>query len=114
MADWAAIITASVGVLTPLGGGAAFVWNRIEKRFTAIDQALDQCRAREHASEARRAVQLTVIELLWQEVERLAPGAKVLGRAKKLLDELKEKAELDALTSAAALLQLQIDKEKGK
>jgi hypothetical protein len=38
-----------------------------------------------------------VIELLWQEVERRSRGAPnaVLGRARKLLDELKEEADND-------------------
>lgn len=85
----AEIITASVAALAPVGGGVAFVWNKVEKRFTHIEELLDECKAREAADRDRRAVQLTVIELLWQELKRVAPDAAVLGRAKKLLDDLK-------------------------
>lgn len=90
------IITASVTVLTTLGGGIAFVWNKIEKRFSEIETKLEECQARERESkqrelesQKRRSVQLTAIELLWQEVQRIAPDSMVLVRAKKLLDDLK-------------------------
>lgn len=83
------IITASVAALAPIGGGIAFIWNKVEKRFSHIEELLDECKAREVADRDRRAVQLTVIELLWQELKRVAPDAAVLSRAKKLLDDLK-------------------------
>lgn len=89
MSATAEIITASVAVMGALGAAGRFVWLKIEARFSHIDEQLDECRTREERSQARRAVQLTVIELLWQEVQRLAPKAPVLVRAKKLLDELK-------------------------
>lgn len=89
-----AIITAMVALLTAIGGAGRFVWLRIEGRFEAIETALEECRKREEASHERRLKHLTVIELLWQEVLRLSPkGNKVLGRAKHLLDELKDKAD---------------------
>jgi hypothetical protein len=94
----AGIITALVGVLTAMGGGMKFVWIKIEARIKALDgkidtmqTELDQCHAKHERSLERRAVQLTVIELLWQEVERISPGSAVLLRGKKLLDELKPK-----------------------
>lgn len=90
MNDLAAIITASVGLLAALGGGARFVWNKIEARFARVEAALEQCHERELRSQTRRAVQLTVIELLWQEVQRLAPRSKVLDRARHHFDELKK------------------------
>ena len=79
-----------------IGGAGRFVWNKIERRFTALDAELAKCRQREAASVERRAVQLTVIELLWQEVRRLAPDNPALIRGKKLLDDLKEKGREDA------------------
>lgn len=99
MTDWPATIGAIAGALVPAGGGIAFVWNKIEARFRKIEGQLDEChtrerqhQAREHEHQERRAVQLTVIELLWQEVSRLAPETNVLVRAKRLLDGLKDKA----------------------
>ena len=92
MTDVAAIITAVASAVVPIGGAGAFVWNKIEKRFTAIDGELDKCRAREAASQKRSAVHVTVIELLWQEIARLHPDndPKPLARAKHLLDGMKE------------------------
>lgn len=84
------IIGAIVGGLSTVGGGAAFIWNKVEKRLAAFEAQLDECEKRERESLDRRAVQLTVIELLWQEVTRLAPETAVLKRAKKLLDDLKD------------------------
>lgn len=84
------IIGIGVSALAPLGAAGAFIWNKIDQRFKDIDAKLDECETRERDSLERRAVQLTVIELLWQEVKRLAPGADVLQRAKKLLDDLKD------------------------
>ncbi|MXO73590.1 hypothetical protein [Alteraurantiacibacter buctensis] len=84
MSDLAAIITAATGLLVALGGAIAWLWNKLENRFTAIEQRAEGC-------EERSAVQTTVIELLWQELERVTPdGSKVLARALKLLNDLKE------------------------
>lgn len=91
MNDTAGIITAVVGGATALGAGLRFIWNKIEARFVSVEEELDHCREREAQSVERRAIQLTVIELLWQEVQRHAPSSLVLTRAKRLLDDLKEK-----------------------
>lgn len=95
MSSLAEIITASIAGLGSVGGAAAFVWNKIEKRFNEIDLKLLECEKRERQSQERRAVQLTVIELLWQEVKRLTPKADVLDRAHKLLEDLKTKSAGD-------------------
>lgn len=84
------IIGTGVAALTPLGAAGAFIWNKIEKRFGRLEEKLDECETRELDSLERRAVQLTALELLWQEVTRLAPDSKVLVRAKRLLDGLKD------------------------
>jgi hypothetical protein len=54
-----------------------------------VEGALDECHQREAKGQERRAVQLTVIEILWQEIQRIAPKSKVLIRAKHHLEELK-------------------------
>ena len=77
------------GVLTTVGAAISFLWAKIENRFTSIETQLDDCRKREHISKARSAVKLTVIELLWQEIERITPDNAILRRAKRLLDDLK-------------------------
>lgn len=91
MSEVAAIITAAVGALTAVGAAGRFVWNKIEARFQSVEAELVHCREREAASAERRGTQLTVIELLWQEVQRHNPGSVVLTRVKNLLDDLKQK-----------------------
>ena len=94
MSEIAAIITAGVAGLGALGTAGRFVWNKIEARFQAVEAELVHCRDREAQSVERRARQLTVIELLWQEVQRHAPNSIVLSRAKHLLDNLKEDGDM--------------------
>lgn len=84
------LILALTGILSAIGGGIAFIWNKVEKRFSRIETELEHCRKRETSERQINSVRLAVIELLWQEVERLAPeGSRVLARAKSLLDNLK-------------------------
>lgn len=103
MSEIAAIITTGTSAVVALGGGIAWLWARVEKGFGEVKAELRACEERE-ADSARREVKLemqlretsakhlTVIELLWQEIERRSRGAPnaVLGRARKLLDDLKE------------------------
>lgn len=110
MADPATIITAIAGtggVLSAIGGTGRFIWTKLEKRFEAIEQKLNACETREKTSERRAAVKLTVIELLWQEVDRLTPTSPnaTLRRVKKLLDNLKlpePSPDLDELAAELA------------
>lgn len=105
MSDLAAIITASVGVLTASGGGIAFVWNKVERGLQEVRGELRKCEDREkemvnREMQLRRqmletsAKHVTIIELLWQEVERRSRGSTnpVLARVRKLLDDLKEQS----------------------
>lgn len=85
MSELAAIITAGTGLLAALGTACAFIWRKIEARLTKIETRAEGC-------EERAAVQVTVIELLWQELERFSPeGSKAMARALHLLDDLKGK-----------------------
>jgi hypothetical protein len=108
MSDIAAIITSIVGALGTVGAGIAWLSRRIDARFKKVEAELAECRARETAATNREhrlevalretaARHLTVIELLWQDVERRSRGAlnPVLVRARKLLDDLKEDATHD-------------------
>jgi len=90
-AEVATVITASVALLGVLGGAIKFVWSKIESRFARIEKELAECRKRDARGTRRRAVQRTVIELLWQEVTRLSPDTSSAQlRAKGLMDELKQ------------------------
>lgn len=90
MSDLPAIITAVVGGLVPLGGGIAFIWSKVEKRFAKVEEALEECKRREELGKRTGAVNLTVITLLCQEVTRLSPGKPnpALRRAHTLLTAL--------------------------
>lgn len=93
MSETSELIVAGVAVLGAAGATGKFVWNKIETRFTAIEDKLEECHDRELVSQERRAVQLTVIELLWQEVKRHVPDSQVLTRAGRLLDGLRSQQE---------------------
>ncbi len=86
--DWAAVIVAVMGT-GGLGGGLRFLWNKVEKRFELIEGKLEACQERETASNQINAVQLTVIELLWNDLKKLQPKSGTLARAHKLLEDLK-------------------------
>lgn len=87
--DLAAIITSLCGALIPLGGGIAFIWNKLQARFEAIEAKLDACEQRDKANTERRAVHDTVIQLLADEIERIAPASTVLAQVRTLLSRLK-------------------------
>lgn len=108
MSELAAIITAGTGAVGLLGTGIGFLWRRVEKGFREVKHDLEACQKREAESSKREAnlrialretsaKHVTVIELLWQEVERRSRGTPnaVLGRARKLLNDLKEEAKND-------------------
>lgn len=89
----APIITAFVALITAIGAAARFIWNKVEARFALVEVELGECRAGRAADTDRRAVQLTVIELLWMELKRLQPNNGALSRSSKLLEELKTKTK---------------------
>lgn len=91
-ADMVAALFGSGGALTTIGLGLRWGYLKFEGRLKAIEAALEECRKNETESRERRATQLIVIELLWSKIQELDPHAAVLVRAKKLLDELKNKA----------------------
>ena len=82
MTDWAAIIVAVSGLMGTLGGAVSWLWLKLERRLTRLEADVRQC-------EDKRGIQLTVIELLWAELKRLAPDTPIFDRAKRLLDDLK-------------------------
>jgi hypothetical protein len=89
MIDWSVLIA----VLTPVGGAAAFVWNKVEKRFRELDRKLEKCEQRDRNSQSRREKHVAIIELLWREVDRLDPSSRALRRARHLIDDLKKEAK---------------------
>jgi uncharacterized membrane protein len=89
MSDLGIIISAAIGALAPVGAGVAFIWNKVERRFNEIEDQLEACRRREIAASRINATQLTVIELIWNDLKKLQPKSGTLARAHKLLEDLK-------------------------
>lgn len=85
MIDWQATLV----VLAPAGTAAAFVWRKIEARFKAMERKLDACERHRDEDQDRREKHVAIIELLWQEVDRIDPDSRTLKRCKHLLDQLK-------------------------
>ena len=88
VAELVALFTA---IGTPLVTAAGFVWRKIEARFKEIESELDKCRQGREIDQERRTTQVSVIEILWQEIMRLAPDSPALQRADKLMGDLKQK-----------------------
>lgn len=97
MTEWAAIITAIGGLLTVIGGGLSFLWVKVEKGFKSIEADLKQCREQETAVNRINATQLTVIELIWNDLKKLQPKSGTLARAHKLLEDLKSQTNEGSL-----------------
>lgn len=97
MSELASILTAFAGLVSAIIVGVKFAWNKIETRSNALEQRIDaidvelqKCRDRERTGAERETIQLTVIELLWSEVNRFDPTSSMLARAKRLLDKLQD------------------------
>lgn len=91
-----AVITAIVGLLAVLGGAVKWVADKLETRFTKIEAALDECRAREDASQERRHKRDLAIELLIQAIKTLHPASwndPSLEGAKVLLTEIRNEGK---------------------
>jgi len=91
----APIITASVALLTLIGGGFKFMWVQINKKFEAVDTELAKCRDREKLATKRRGLLFSIIEVLFAEVERLHPKSKALKRHDELLQKYRTIATAD-------------------
>lgn len=96
--DIAAALGGVVALATAIGAAIRFIWNKIEKRFTEIERALDECRDDRELSEKRRGILITIIELLKQGLRHHLPESQMLVRADELTAEYrslgaKEKGE---------------------
>ena len=77
--DWLEVLK-TLGVTVPVVGGAiAWIWNKIEKRISALEDEVKGCRA-------DRTALLAAGEMLYVELKRVAPRSHALTRARRLLD----------------------------
>jgi hypothetical protein len=97
MMDWAGIIVALATLFGTIGGALRFLWNKIDKKFELVDAALEACRERETSINRINATQLTVIELIWNDLKKLQPKSGTLARAHKLLEDLKSQTNEGSL-----------------
>ena len=100
MTDIATTLLAGGGVVTPLGLGIAFIWNKLDKkaletaaefdkRLVKIETELDLCRRENLLSQERRTILLRINDIFWQELRRVAPDSWALTKAKELMEEAK-------------------------
>ena len=75
------------GTLATIGGGIAFVWNKIDARFTAIEAKLKQCERRDRRSRKQNGLLMSAVEILLAKIQDLAPDAAVITRARELLEQ---------------------------
>lgn len=89
--DASSIVSVGLSVAGVLGTAVTWLWARVEKSNKEIRAELRKCSEREIRGREKHLAMTTIVELLWQEVERLTPDAKILKRARKLLDDMKFK-----------------------
>jgi len=97
ISEVSSIVSTGIAVAGFLGSGIVFLWGRVEFNNRKIQRELHKCHDREVKGRERRGILMTVIELLWQEVNHLLPqsgNSMVLDRAKKLLDGIKTEDEI--------------------
>lgn len=103
MLQYADLITAVAGASAVAGSGIVWLWRKVEKntrvakalidkRLKEIDDKLKDCEERERVGQERGYKQLTIIEMLYQEVKRVTIGkvSPVMSRVNLLLKELRE------------------------
>ena len=77
--DWLEVLK-TLGVTVPVVGGAiAWIWNKIEKRITVLEEEVRSCHG-------ERAALLAAAEMLYVELNRVASRSHTLRRARQLLD----------------------------
>lgn len=88
----AQLITAIGGLLVILGGGIAFVWGKIERRFAAIEAELkqtradlDACKDRDSKSKARMAELMMLFRMLVDDMHQRDPANPLLHVARTTL-----------------------------
>ena len=73
------------GTLATIGGGIAFVWNKIDGRFKSIEAKLVQCERRDRRSRKQIGLLMSAVEISLAKLQELAPDAPVIARILGLL-----------------------------
>ena len=81
----AALLAAIVPILAALGGGVAFVWGKIEKRFSAIEEKLSACEKRDAANQSRLAELLFALRMMADEMHASDPTNPLLKSVRIML-----------------------------
>lgn len=105
MSDLGTLIAAATVSVSTAGGGIAWIWNKIERRFDAIhaehtqaiskiEEEAARCeerevrsQGREMRSQVRHGIMTVVVELLQSALARVDPHAWELTRTKDLMGE---------------------------
>jgi hypothetical protein len=83
--DWAPVLAASATIMTVLGTGIGYVWQRIEKRISKLERALQRCTVRHRASEYRESGQSLVITALIDALDHVSPGNRAVASARSMM-----------------------------
>jgi hypothetical protein len=97
--DVPATIVAVGGILTPIGVAIAYLWAKVETRFTTIEKHLAECERRDHRNTRALTLYETALTVVMDELERHNSTSPALAQARKLLHQLNAKAA--ALLGAA-------------
>lgn len=79
------ISLAVVAVMTALGGGIAFVWNKLEKRFSDIEKKLDACEERDQHSRRLLTLYEAALTVVTDALEQTRADAPALRLARRIL-----------------------------
>jgi hypothetical protein len=79
------ISMALTGLLTTVGGAIAFVWVKIEKRFSEIEKKLEACEKRERRNQRQLVLYEAALSIVMDELEKSKPASTALNHARHLL-----------------------------
>jgi hypothetical protein len=79
------LLTAIVPILAALGGGIAFVWGKLEKRFAAIEKKLEDCEKRDAANRSRLSELLFALRMMADEMHASDPMNPLLKTVRQML-----------------------------
>lgn len=90
--DIPATIIAITGILTPIGAAVAYLWAKVESRFSKIEKQLAECERRDLRNTRALTLYETALTVVMDELERHNAASPALVQARKLLQQLNEKA----------------------
>lgn len=79
------VALALVSVLTTIGAAIAFVWQKVDKRFSHIERKLEECEARETRSTRLHVLYESALSVVMEELQQIKPESPALKHARTML-----------------------------